>query len=206
MNTKLQEIKEAVDFYNTPIVKRRLESENPVRGAFECAYFDTQRTFRGMGKVAQREQIKQEIFEVVEKFYNQLVKDPQHWSLKDFDGSHVMSCKEIIAVGSKYNFTIYFGQAQKIINMFLKYILLVDERLNLNLCYYHVPLDGVILNGIIKNETDKPTLPPLAKKCLPWSKIDDYENYIALQKELRESYAFPIIWEFTVWQKWQGQN
>lgn len=202
MNTLFQPIKEVVDFYNTPIVKRRLESKNPVRGAFECAYFDTQRTFRGMGKVPQREQIKQEIFEVVERFYNMIIKDFGCWSIADFDGTHKLYCEKIIAVGGKYNFTIYFGQAQKIINMFFKYILLIDERLNEHLNYFHVPLDSVILNGIIKNETDKPTLTPLAEKCLPWSKINCFELYIFLQDELRKFYDCPIIWEFTVWAKW----
>lgn len=204
MNTLFQGIQEAVDFYNTPIVKRRLESHDPVRGAFECAYFDTQRTFRGMGKVEAREQIKQEIFEIVKHFYEQVSKNFVYYQLADFDGAHNGYCNRIIEVGNKYDFTIYYGQAQKIINMFFKYILLVDERLNVHLNYFHVPLDGIILGGIVDHYADNSTLVQAAKKCMPWSKISDSADYRAVQNELRKLHECPIVFEFTVWKDWQA--
>lgn len=63
MNTiLLQKEKAAAEFYNIPAIKKRLESDNPIRGAYELAYFDTQRTLCGISKNPNRKKIKQEIF------------------------------------------------------------------------------------------------------------------------------------------------
>lgn len=189
---------EAVKFYNTPIIKRRLESSDPVRGAFECSYFDAQRTFRGISKLPERARIKQEIYLIISSFYKDIVQNFSDYTLRDFDGTHLITCDKIISVGSKYGFVFCVGQVQKILNMFFKYILLIDERLNTHLDYFHIPLDGVILNGIIQHETKSPLLPQIAKKCIPWSKINDYGNYMALQEELRKNYNCPIVSEFNM--------
>lgn len=112
-------------------------------------------------------------------------------------------CDKILSVGEKNGYKIYFGQAQKIINMFFKYMLLVDERLNCHLNYFHVPCDGVILKGLARNQEYSAELRAYAKACMPWSKMEDIKIYMQLQKELRELYEFPIIFEFSYWPDWK---
>lgn len=197
----IEKEKTAEQFYQIPAVKKRLESENPIKGAFELAYFDTQRTLRGLGKNENRKCIKQEIFTIVSEFYNDLSVNFTYYSLRDYDGSFFITSDKIISVGKKYGFEIHFGQAQKIINMFFKYMLLVDERLNLHLNYFHVPLDGVILGGIAKRK-EYGDLCSYAKTSMPWSKMEDRKTYMALQNGLREKYDAPIIFEFNVWETW----
>lgn len=202
-NILLQKHKSVQDFYEIRIVKKHLESEDPVKGAFELAYFDTQRTLRGIGQNENRKTIKQGIYDIISKWYLSLAEHFENYSLRDYDGSFMICCREIIAVGEKYQFTIHFGQAQKLINMFFKYMLLVDERLNLHLDYFHVPFDGIILNGIAKNKGYDLEMRSYAKKCMPWSKMEDVTTYMSLQDELRELYEYPIIFEFEAWNKWK---
>ena len=209
-NNLLKEHESMRDFYNITAVKKRLESDDPVRGALELAYFDTQRTLRGIGKNPNRKEIKQQLFEIVLRWYLDVVEHFEHYSLRDFDGTFMLRCNEIIECGKQGNHVIHFGQAQKIVNMFFKYMLLVDERLNLHLNYFHVPLDSVMLKGIIKNFKDNAELVLCAKQCMPWSKMEmplgngcEDNFYMRLQDELRKVYENPIIFEFEVWNKWK---
>lgn len=209
-NKLLQEHKSMQDFYDIPAIKKRLESGDAVRGAFELAYFDTQRTMHGMGKNPQRKEIKQKIFEIVSAQYRDVSENFEHYSLRDFDGMFMMSCGYIVKCGEEHDQKIYFGHAQKIMNMFFKYMLLVDERLNLHLNYFHVPLDSVMLQGMVEHFKDNAEIVFYAKKCMPWSKMDinvgyaDKDNYyMRLQDCLRKIYENPIIFEFDTWEQWK---
>lgn len=203
-NILLQQNRYMKEFYEIPNIKKRLESGDFVRGAFELAYYDAQRTLRGIGKNPHRREIKQGIFEIVSEFYGDVAKNFKYYSLKDFDGTHLLVCNKIIACGEKFGHNIFFGQAQKIVNMFFKYVLLVDDRLNLHINYFHVPFDEVILNGIANGDYPM-KIRSYAGACLPWSKITDYNVYMSLQEELRHLYECPILFEFEVWGKWKAQ-
>lgn len=204
MNNELLQKDSAVsEFYQIPAIKKRLESVDPVRGAFELAYYDTQRTLRGIAKNPNRKQIKQEIFGIISNWYKDIAKYFPSYSLRDFDGVFLMVCNSIIEVGDKFGHKIYFGQAQKIFNMFFKYMLLVDERLNCNINYFHIPLDNVILKGIVKRSEYSCEIRRYAKGCMPWSKMEKSDFYMAIQEDLRKMYECPIIFEFKVWNEWE---
>ena len=47
MNQVLMKEKGAQDFYNIPAVNKKLLGQDPIRGAFDLAYKDTQRTMWG---------------------------------------------------------------------------------------------------------------------------------------------------------------
>ena len=203
MNQILMKEEGAKDFYADPAVTKKLSSANPVRGAFELAYKDMQRTMWGMSKNPNNKKIKEEIFGIVENFYKDYAENIQHYSIQDFDGTHMGRCSAIVEVAKEYGFDqFHIGQAQKIINMFFKYIALVDDRLNEHLNYLHIPLDGVILNGIKENFCNT-KIAELAVKCQPWSRISDYKVYLDMQQALRESFSCPIIFEYNNWGRWR---
>ena len=189
-------------FYETPAVKKRLESEDTVRGAFELAYFDMQRTLKGIGKNPNNNNIKQKVFEIIYQFYDDVSKNFEFYSLRDYDGSIGIIFNEIISSSAELGHKFTVGQAQKVTNMFFKYMLLVDERLNIHLNYFHVPFDSVILNGLMSKEYSA-EIRTYAKECTPWSKMKDFKHYMELQDALRDLYEYPIIFEFDVWNKWK---
>lgn len=204
MNTVLAKEKGAVSFYNNPIVKRKLESEDPIRGAFELAYFDTQRTFRGLLKCENRKVIKNRIYEIIKDFYNDYANNILHYSKKDFDGTFKFKCEAIIKTGKDNGYAeIHLGQCQKLLNMFFKYIALIDDRLNAHLDYLHIPLDSIMLNGF-QDVYKSHKIATYAKKCIPWSKIEEWDTYLGLQSELRGIFACPIIFEYNTWDIWKN--
>lgn len=205
MNSLLKGNQAAEEFYNNSLVKSRLESDDPVRGAFNGAYGDAQRTMRGIGKNANNKQIKDELFKIVSDFYNDVAKNFSHYSLRDFDGSFCITCTKMIETSQQLGFAITFGQAQKIVNMFFKYMFLIDERLNIHAEYLHIPFDSIILNGIANDDSYSAAMRKVAKCLMPWSKMamDDYKAYMLLQDYLREKHSIPIIFEFDAWNKWK---
>jgi DNA polymerase-3 subunit alpha len=71
----------------------------------------------------------------------------------------------------------YYGQAQKWINMCLKYLSMLDHSLVENHYeYFHVPIDNYIVDttGI--------------KLYVAWSRLDDYNEYLKFQKSFRRLY------------------
>lgn len=100
-----------------------------------------------------------------------------------------------------------FGQAQKWVNMTLKYLWLLDMLPEgLTAKSLHVPIDSFILeklqeenvDGISGNDRDT-----YKYKGKSWSQIDDYNAYLAIQKEIRriakEQGISPIQWEGSAW-------
>lgn len=83
------------------------------------------------------------------------------------------------------------GQAQKWINMTLKYWLLFGEKhihsIEKNAEYFHIPIDSYVQKGMFGDKNPK-----------PWSKIDTYEDYMKYQTKHREKNTGnpPIVDEF----------
>lgn len=132
-----------------------------------------------------------------------------------FDKEHNRICEKIIETYSEIsNFT--YGQAQKWLNMMLKYVFLIEENSALK-SYLHIPVDSYIMQAV---GSDNPKLKYCLKlECIPkksgtvdkysesnskpWSKWN-YEEYIAFQNCIREAitescYGSPIEWENKAW-------
>lgn len=92
-----------------------------------------------------------------------------------------------------------YGNAQKLINVALKFVLssnLVDCH-NPVFKHCHFPVDGII-QGVIKKNFGIKRL----KTC--WSKNDNWDEFVEYQKEVRKAvldngYYSPLIWEATHW-------
>ena len=123
--------------------------------------------------------------------------------------------EEIINTYSEIS-ELTYGQAQKWLNMMLKYVLMTAEDSALK-NYLHIPVDSYIMQAV---GSDNPKLKHCLKlECVPkkdgtvgkysestskpWSKWN-YEEYIAFQNCIRKAvsesdYNSPIEWENAAW-------
>lgn len=132
-----------------------------------------------------------------------------------FNSEHKRICEEIIKAYSEIS-KLTYGQAQKWLNMMLKYVLLVEGDSVLK-DYLHIPVDSYIMQTV---GSDNPKLKHCLKlECVPkkdgtvgkysesnskpWSKWN-YDEYIAFQNAVRTAvsesdYNSPIEWENDAW-------
>lgn len=163
------------------------------------AYRDFSRTLRGLRIVETKDalyaQAQQTLIQHLE-----LLRDPhtQPTDPTGFDSWHRAICSRLITLYRDHAHEMYIGQAQKWVNMSLKYIFTVgEERVPGFQAIYpfcHVPLDSILMQQF------KPYQPP----SLPerWSRIDDYDQYIRYQHWIREQFTrLPLDIEFLLWLK-----
>lgn len=87
-----------------------------------------------------------------------------------------------------------FGNAQKLFNMTIKYILSADN-IDPNLPIFkvaHIPIDSVIMN----TAKDRLSVRPMPSS---WSQTDDIDEIISYQKRYREALYTPLAWESENW-------
>lgn len=110
----------------------------------------------------------------------EILKSSKFKNQEEFNSWHQSSCCQLIRANDNYELTQ--GQAQKWINMSLKYLFVMgDERVSListNYQYFHIPIDNVIMNKLAEHG--------LAKFEEVWSKIADYDSYHNYQKMARQ--------------------
>jgi hypothetical protein len=108
-------------------------------------------------------------------------------SQSEFDEQHKTWTENLRKTWSE----LTYGQAQKWINMTLKYwLLLGDTRINgieLNAKYFHIPIDSYVQKGMFEEKSPK-----------PWSKISNYDDYLKYQLDHRNKQTgnFPLVDEF----------
>lgn len=101
---------------------------------------------------------------------------------------------------------ITYGQAQKWINMTLKYMRIMGFS-DFSDSFLHIPLDDYILTALkkkdkINDEFEIKGLDISTKSIDKWSKITQYEKYIKLQLDIRnklDNTLSPIEWESKAW-------
>jgi len=109
-----------------------------------------------------------------------------------FDSNHENVC---VKLTEEWN-ELSIGQAQKWINMTLKYWLLFGEKripnIEKNAIYFHIPIDSFVQKDMFGITEPK-----------PWSKIRNYAEYMKYQQEHREKNIKtpPIIYEFEFFNK-----
>ena len=102
-------------------------------------------------------------------------------------------------IQSSHVFT--YGQAQKLVNMMLKYLYIYYDCEGWNdldklVAYFHVPIDSYVLKAASEKNKD-----------MPWSKINCYEEYKRCQEEIQtfvrgkyqQKYQNAFEWELTEW-------
>jgi hypothetical protein len=168
------------------------------------AYRDMNRTLRGFAKTSESEKIRAQGSDVVRSFLTSLLTAQKGALVQvSFDDNHAAACRQLCAMFSDAGFGDFrVGQAQKWINMALKYVFVFgEERLSgyaLSYRLAHIPLDNIILER----------LRPLGVPQLTtsWSRVSSYGEYMAVQKWVRSTFpdSAPLAVEFALWQGSDG--
>ncbi len=175
--------------------------EDLVRRCVRRAYLDFNRTWHGARDLSgQRQKSRGEaeksiiraLHQIADRNVDQDCFDKWHKSSRD----EVMYVSDPAARGSG----LTLGQAQKWINMSVKYIVGsgVSDFSSLG-PVAHVPIDRVLLDALER----EPKFAP-ARKLIPagaWSKLSNAEVYDAFQREMRQLSAPlpPLVREFWLW-------
>ena len=134
-------------------------------------------------------------------------KIPELISVKDekeFTQWHHTMCSQIVDIYQAEGIEFYIGQAQKWVNMTLKYLyVLVPDVAEPFYNLLHIPLDNYIMD-IAKKQYGVPAL-----SCA-WSRITDYDEYLKYERMLMEVIdEIPLDWEFAIWvefARWQKSS
>lgn len=174
------------------------------KAAADRAYRDLCRTikFKDKDDKNKNDQCRHSVNElIIEK-----IKHLPDANQEAYDEFHLGLCRQIIEEYRKSSVAeLTYGQAQKWVNMTMKYLCVLSEGnftgkfewLGRFYPYLHVPIDSIILDKIVEARFPNINL----DKNLSWSKIDKYEFYLEIQKNLRKSLTAmsPMDWEFEVW-------
>lgn len=164
------------------------ENDDLVALAITKAYRDLMRTITGFRYNPNRFNIRSRAEKIIYQFVVEIT-NTKNLSQDMFDSRHRIVCYQLVDSFADQIFTI--GQAQKWINMTFKYLnLLYYEPIDGVYEFCHVPIDNYILN-ITHQKISK-----------PWSRLDDYEEYLSFQKWFRKEYhQIPLDEEFELWLK-----
>ncbi len=161
------------------------------------AYRDLNRTLHGFAKVPRKDELRVRASVVVRAFLTDL--GGASLDQAAFDLRHQAACTELCAAYAAAKFAEFrVGQAQKWLNMALKYVFAFGEdRLPGYAGVFplaHIPLDNIILGRLRAYG-----MPPLTTR---WSRLAEYEVYMDIQRWLRSTFAgsAPLAVEFALWQ------
>ena len=116
-----------------------------------------------------------------------------------FDAWHTDVCNGII---DRFPYGImYYGQAQKWINMTFKYLYVLEESVHRDAWYFpflHIPMDNIIINVAVENQL-------IERPIVRWSRWTEnqYKTYqtalkTAIHKSKGDDFP-PLLWEFRNW-------
>lgn len=167
-------------------------SEGEIMAAINRAYRDFNRTLIDLPPEDERPILKKNWSELLKREIETtiLLKKFENWD--EFNKWHKSLCEKLKSVNTNYTgFTI--GQAQKWVNMTLKYLYVMGEKkvkgISINYEYFHIPIDNIIQKEILKDLNRSPKN-KFFKDA--WSRISDYDKYLAFQSEIRKVYPNKI--------------
>jgi len=173
-------------------------NQNLLEACINRAYLDFNRTMHGFGKFEKARQLKKEAVSSLQESFGNLkpLSSTNSITVEIFDNWHKETCEKIISLFDEEGFHIYVGQAQKWVNMTLKYIFTVGEKridgFSSAYPFCHIPLDNILLEQL-----EKYKFPAL--KCA-WSRLDNYDEYLQKQYWIRQKFTLaPMDVEFMLW-------
>ena len=160
------------------------------------AYRDLNRTLHGLAKIPDGDGLRVQASAVVRAFLADL--SGASLAHATFDSRHKAACTELSSTYSSAGFTKFrVGQAQKWLNMALKYVFTFGEdRLPGYAGLFglaHIPLDNIILDQLRRFG-----VPRLTTR---WSRLVEYEEYMGVQRWVRSTFlgSAPLAVEFHLW-------
>jgi len=182
--------------------------ENDFKLACNKAYLDLSRTIQfevSLSKMSknQRKDVTKKRQELKKKILSWLQKEVESLNNpSEYDDWHNRICEGIIERFSENGKAVLsYGQAQKWLNMTMKYLIVIgNDNIQRLIPYLHVPIDNIVLDLAyeqfgISVSTEK-----------PWSQWDK-EDYLHYQSTLKNGIAIkypnlcPIKWEFQFWKQ-----
>jgi len=160
---------------------------NLTEASIDRAYRDFNRTLHGIGEEQTKDK-QNELKSFIIKFVSELLTKTFN-NQDDFDRWHELKCVELVkAYRDISNHKLFIGQAQKWINMTLKYLFALGENrikgISKNYIYFHFPLDNIIQDKLVKLG--------IPKFKVSWSRIDNYVEYLNYQCLVRAKFAGQI--------------
>lgn len=164
------------------------------------AYLDVCRTIKGIKKDQSCSFKKTVALSIVRLLSSPPMNQPE------FDQLHHKCCQLCLTSSSASGTRIHYGQAQKLLNMSLKYIYnefaFYYGKMN-QFCFpdnnaeffYHLPIDNQILDCLVGQHRFA------APRSTPWSKWT-YDHYIHFQSQLRDRISRnykPLEIDYMIW-------
>jgi len=197
INTKFNNLEYNSDhFKEQQIFQSYFGNNEPLANCINRAYRDFNRTLHGYGSLPNKEETTKKIKFILKNEFEEM-KNRDIDNQEKFDSWHQNTCLLLIEFYKQNNFkSFHIGQAQKWINMILKYIFSYGNKY---LCGYdniyqfcHVPLDNILIDEL------KIYNPPKLK--MAWSRIDNYKVYSEYQDWFRQKFInLPLDVEFKLW-------
>ena len=159
--------------------------------SMDKAYLDFNRTLRGLDKYRKEHNNNDYVAEakivLAESIRELLDPETKIKSQQAFDDLHKETCDRLRQKFDEFPFQ--YGQAQKWINMTLKYIFILDpDSVSHVYSFFHTPIDNIMREHL------RPYNPPTFSSA--WSQIDNYEDYFHFQLWFRGFAGNPLDNEF----------
>ena len=178
-------------------------TEDPVLTAAQSAYLDLNRTIEFNCVEAITNETKSGLraaaTQLIEKGVRSLLAR-QDLDAASFDLWHNRLCEQIIELYRGRDVPFHYGQAQKWINMTMKYFCVLDRKeANRIISLMHLPIDSIVF----ERANDFLSVP---YPRFRWSRMtgDQYKGYLSNIREAlsrKESSCPPMIWEFRYWER-----
>ena len=201
MDPNLQRLSLIAFYFGSNVAQRQPDDPQVVTAVSNWAYRDLSRTLTGMSKHNQGGRKKLDVTESLQGFVSEL---KQVGSLTQFDDLHTRWCRKAIEIYETPNdpasgFRLHYGQAQKWLNMTLKYLAVLGHPdVSRVYAYLHVPVDLVIYGRAEAIGVNKP-------KGTSWSRLSETQ-YLGYQAALRKKISSlgdgtmaPLDWEALAW-------
>jgi hypothetical protein len=167
-----------------------------ILSTIDRAYRDFNRTMYG---IAEKNKEKKYAYGLLRSHMNEIINETltHNFNQNSFDIWHKESCDKLINEFERIiNYPLHYGQAQKWINMTLKYLFAIGNgKINgiaRNYKYFHIPIDNIIQKRLISYKIDE--IP------IKWSRINDYSIYMNYQYKVRNVFVgqIPMDIEFRI--------
>lgn len=189
-------------YFGTKVATGDVTSDQVVDGVSRRAYADLQRTIHGFGRLPAEAKIelRAHIHATIREFVANLGTCETQ---EEFDNRHDQWCESAcerlrLFAQSEQSISFHYGQAQKWLNMTLKYLAVLDHpKVKRVYGYLHVPVDKYVYDQAANAGVKRPGWPH------SWSKLPR-EKYLNYQRALRKMvasthYSCPLDWEADVW-------
>ena len=196
----MKEITVSKDVWDTMVYLYFGAADNYYKAASARAYLDFCRTIKFTASINEEERVKArtDVDGMIENRLKAIANAGIH-SQDKYDEWHNELCEEILrCYANVCGDQFCIGQAQKWVNMTVKYLYLIDSGCVKQITpFAHVPLDNYVFAAAMEN------LALSSDNLTPWSKIKDYNVYLNYQIELRKAVKAlntdPLHWELLYW-------